>query len=90
MAESISAKKNAAAVANFLAAQLHTRDEVFADLDVVPAAAGAYGWWFRSLPEAVDATGCEVRDGLTLLHVGISPTPPPASSEPAALYRLRL
>ncbi len=41
MAESMSAKRAAVAVANFLAAQRYTRDEVFADPDPVPAAAGA-------------------------------------------------
>ncbi|WP_284226662.1 GIY-YIG nuclease family protein [Mycobacterium antarcticum] len=54
---------------------------MFADPSPVPQAPGAYGWWFRTLPTAVDAAGCEVRDGLTLLHVGISPTPPPASGK---------
>ena len=68
-------------VAGFLDAQRFTREQVFAEPSPVPNAPGAYGWWFRSLPESVDATGCEVRDGLTLLHVGISPTPPPASGK---------
>ncbi|WP_242456298.1 GIY-YIG nuclease family protein [Mycolicibacterium sp. P1-18] len=54
---------------------------MFAEPSPVPNAPGAYGWWFRTVPEAVDAEGCEVRDGLTLLHVGISPTPPPASGK---------
>lgn len=68
-------------VANFLDAQRFTREQVFSEPSPVPNAPGAYGWWFRTLPEAVDATGCEVRDGLTLLHVGISPTPPPANGK---------
>jgi hypothetical protein len=68
-------------VAGFLDAQRFTREQVFAEPGPVPKAPGAYGWWFRTLPAAVDATGCEVRDGLTLLHVGISPTPPPASGK---------
>lgn len=89
MAESISAKKSAAAVANFLAAQLHTRDEVFRDLDVVPAAAGAYGWWFREIPGGIDTAGCEQRDGFTLLYVGISPGPPRADGKPRAPQDLR-
>ena len=73
--------RDAGAVAKFLDAQRFTREEVFAEPSPVPNAPGAYGWWFRSLPAAVDATGCEVRDDLTLLHVGISPTPPPASGK---------
>jgi hypothetical protein len=68
-------------VAGFLDAQRFTREQVFAEPGPVPNAPGAYGWWFRTLPPAVDAEGCEVRDGLTLLHVGISPTPPPASGK---------
>jgi hypothetical protein len=73
--------QGASAVADFLDAQRFTRDEVFTEPSPVPHAPGAYGWWFRSLPAAIDATGCEVRDGLTLLHVGISPTPPPANGK---------
>ena len=68
-------------VANFLDAQRFTREQVFSEPSPVPNAPGAYGWWFRTLPAPVDATGCEVRDGLTLLHVGISPTPPPANGK---------
>ncbi|MEU0499203.1 GIY-YIG nuclease family protein [Mycobacterium sp. NPDC006124] len=68
-------------VAGFLDAQRFTREQVFAEPSPVPKAPGAYGWWFRTLPAVVDATGCEVRDGMTLLHVGISPTPPPASGK---------
>lgn len=89
MAESISAKKSAAAVANFLAAQQHTRDEVFADPDLVPAAAGAYGWWFREIPSGIDVTGCEQRDGRTLLYVGISPGPPRPDGKPRIPQDLR-
>jgi hypothetical protein len=69
------------AVAGFLDAQRFTREQVFAQPSPVPHAPGAYGWWFRALPPGVDAAGCEVRDGLTLLHVGISPTPPPANGK---------
>jgi len=68
-------------VAGFLDAQRFTREQVFAEPSPVPSAPGAYGWWFRTVPATVDAEGCEVRDGLTLLHVGISPTPPPASGK---------
>ena len=68
-------------VAGFLDAQRFTREQVFAEPSPVPKAPGAYGWWFRTLPGAVDGAGCEVRDGMTLLHVGISPTPPPPSGK---------
>ncbi|ORV83682.1 GIY-YIG nuclease family protein [Mycolicibacterium iranicum] len=89
MAESMSAKRNARAVANFLDAQRYTRDQVFADDDPVPAAAGAHGWWFRQIPGGIDVSGCEQRDGWTLLYVGISPGPPRADGKPQAPQDLR-
>lgn len=82
MAESISAKKNADTVAKFLAAQRYTRDEVFAEQSPVPSRAGAHGWWFRAIPGDIDVSGCHQADGWTLLYVGISPGPPPASGKP--------
>ncbi|MCW2515028.1 MAG: hypothetical protein JWR11_4070 [Mycobacterium sp.] len=77
----MSEAQSSEAVAGFLDAQRFTREQVFAQPSPVPHAPGAYGWWFRALPPGVDAAGCEVRDGLTLLHVGISPTPPPANGK---------
>lgn len=82
MAESISAKRNASVVANFLAAKRYTRDEIMVDPGPVPAAAGAHGWWFREIPGSIDVSGCEQRDGWTLLYVGISPGPPRADGKP--------
>lgn len=73
--------RDAGAVAKFVGAQRFTRDEVFAEPSPVPNAPGAYGWWFRAIPAAVDTAGCEMRDGWALLHVGISPTPPPANGK---------
>ena len=69
MAESISAKRSANAVASFSAAQRYTRDEIFAEPSPVPADAGAHGWWFRDIPGEIDVSGCQQRDGLTLLYV---------------------
>jgi hypothetical protein len=70
-------------VTGFLNARALTRDEVFAEPSPVPSAPGAFGWWFRSLPGDMEqrqvASGCERRDDLTLLYVGSSPGPPPAS-----------
>lgn len=82
MAESISARRNAAAVAKFVAAPLCTRDEVFAEPAPVPSEAGAYGWWFRDIPGDIDVSGCEQRDGWTLLYVGISPGRPRDDGKP--------
>ncbi|BBY76068.1 hypothetical protein MPRF_29670 [Mycolicibacterium parafortuitum] len=89
MAESMSARRNADAVANFLAAQRYTRDEVFADPDPVPARAGAHGWWFREIPGDIDTSGCAQRDGWTLLYVGVSPGPPRADGKPQVPQDLR-
>ncbi|MBO0678741.1 hypothetical protein JRC04_14835 [Mycolicibacterium sp. S2-37] len=89
MGESISAKRKAAVIAKFVAAQRFSRDEVFAEPCPIPAEAGAMGWWFREIPGDIDTGGCEQRDGWTLLYVGVSPGPPPASGKPAAPQDLR-
>lgn len=89
MAESMSAKRSAQAVANFLAAQRYTRDEVFSDLDPVPAESGVHGWWFREIPGDIDVSECAQRDGWTLLYVGISPGPPRADGKPQTPQDLR-
>jgi hypothetical protein len=89
MAESISAKRSANAVANFLDAQRYTRDEVFADPCPVPSQSGVSGWWFREIPGDIDVSGCEERDGWTLLYVGASPGPPPVNGKPAVPQDLR-
>lgn len=89
MAESMSAKRAALAVANFLDAQRYTRDEVFADPSPVPAAAGAHGWWFRAIPGEIDISGCQQRDGWTLLYVGISSGPPRPDTKPRVPQDLR-
>lgn len=82
MAESMSAKRNAHAVANFLAAQRYTREQVFVEPGPVPAQAGAHGWWFREIPGGIDVAGCQQRDGWTLLYVGVSQGPPRADGKP--------
>jgi hypothetical protein len=89
MAESMSAKRNASVVANFLAAQRYTRDDVFVDPGPVPAESGAHGWWFREIPGGIDVSGCEQRDGWTLLYVGISPGPPRTDGKPQHPQDLR-
>jgi hypothetical protein len=89
MAESISAKRSANAVASFSAAQRYTRDEIFAEPSPVPAKSGVHGWWFRDIPGEIDVSGCEQRDGLTLLYVGVSPGPPRTDGKPQAPQDLR-
>jgi hypothetical protein len=73
--------RDASAVTGFLDAQRFTRDEVFAEPCPVPDAPGVHGWWFRTVPGDIDVSGCAQHDGLTLLYVGISPTPPPANGK---------
>ena len=70
---------SATTVTGFLDAQRFTREQVLAEPSPVPNEPGVYGWWFRALPATVDVAGCETRDGFALLHVGVSPTPPPAN-----------
>jgi len=89
MTESAAAKRRANAIANFVAAQRYTRDEIFADPCPVPDQAGAHGWWFRDIPGAIDISHCEQRDGWTLLYVGISPGPPRAGGKPHSPQDLR-
>ncbi|WP_309227851.1 MULTISPECIES: GIY-YIG nuclease family protein [unclassified Mycolicibacterium] len=62
---------------------------MFSDPCPVPEAPGANGWWFRTVPADIDVSGCQQRDGLTLLYVGISPTRPPASGKPPSAQNLR-
>jgi hypothetical protein len=76
-------------LAGFLAARPFTRDQVFVEPSPVPAEPGAHGWWFRTLPADFDVSGCEQRNGLTLLYVGVSPGPPSASGKPTVSQDLR-
>ena len=73
--------QSAGSIADFLAARPFTREEVFAEPCPVPSEPGVQGWWFRTLPAAIDISDCEQRDGLTLLYVGVSPTRPPANGK---------
>jgi len=56
--------------------RLWTRDEVL-QTACVPKSAGVYAWYFREPPSQVPTDGCIVRDGLTLLYIGIAPKAPP-------------
>lgn len=89
MAGRMSETRTADVIANFVAAQRYTRDEVFSDADPVPARPGAHGWWFRQIPGDIDVSECEQRDGWTLLYVGVSPGPPRADGKPQTPQDLR-
>jgi hypothetical protein len=54
-----------------------------------PTAAGVYAWFFSRVPPGIDAAGCYVADGWTLLYVGISPKEPPTNGRPPSRSTLR-
>jgi len=55
------------------AARLFRRSEILDDPRVPPSSSGLYAWFFTQAPPGVPTQGCFVRDGATLLYVGISP-----------------
>jgi len=68
-------------VAAFVAAlknppRLWSREELLDNPSRIPAAGGIYAWFFRKVPKDVPLQHCIVRDGLTLLYVGIAPKYP--------------
>jgi len=52
---------------------LYSRSAVLSKPSPVPSERGLYAWYFREIPGATPTNGCVVKDGLTLLYVGISP-----------------
>jgi hypothetical protein len=52
---------------------LYSRSCVLSKPCPIPAVRGVYAWFFKEIPSGVPVDGCIVRDGLTLLYVGISP-----------------
>jgi hypothetical protein len=66
-----------------------SREEVLGRPSPVPAVAGAYAWYFKQLPAAIDSTKCVSWSALNLLYVGISPKAPPASGVGASRQNLR-
>jgi hypothetical protein len=53
--------------------RLYSRSEVLTHPSPVPDRPGVYGWYFRTIPDAVDASRCNEINGLRLLYVGIAP-----------------
>lgn len=66
--------------------QLCSWSELREDRRRPPATAGAYAWFFRTVPSGVPTENCLTRDGMTLLYVGISPENP----QSAGTLRTRL
>jgi hypothetical protein len=71
------------------AADLRGRDEVFVRAGGAPDTPGVYAWYFSTVPQAVDPTGCYLVDGWTLLYVGISPKEPPTNGRQPSRSTLR-
>lgn len=62
--------------------RLWSRAEVLSKPCPIPPSPGVYGWWFRTLPAAIEVSGCVSHRGSTLLYVGISPKAPPGNGRP--------
>jgi hypothetical protein len=71
-----------------LTTRCYARGEVLSRPSPVPKSPGVYGWWFRSIPRAIDVSRCREWDGLTLLYTGISPTRPPTNGKPPSSQNL--
>lgn len=52
---------------------LYSRETVLSRPCPVPVKPGVYAWFFKGIPGNVPTTGCVIKDGLTLLYIGISP-----------------
>ena len=51
----------------------YSRVEILAHPSPAPARSGVYGWYFRTIPNNVDASRCTEFGGLRLLYLGIAP-----------------
>lgn len=61
----------------------HQRSEILGRASVAPKKAGIYAWYFHRIPDGVPTSNCVVRNGATLLYVGIAPS---LSSSSATLH----
>ena len=52
--------------------KLYSRSEVLSDPLLVPEERGLYAWYFKKIPGITPTDGCVVKDGRTLLYVGMS------------------
>jgi hypothetical protein len=53
--------------------RMYSRSEVLTWPSPVPDGPGVYGWYFRLIPDAIDASRCNEVNGLRLMYVGIAP-----------------
>ncbi len=70
-------------------AETWSRGDLTARPCPAPKAAGVYAWFFSTVPTGIDATGCYVVDGWTLLYIGISPKEPPTNGRAPSRSTLR-
>lgn len=71
-----------------------SRSEVLAKPSSVPKSPGVYAWYFRNFPAEIPTADCiKLKNELTLLYVGISPSAPPrngrAGSKQTLFHRIR-
>jgi hypothetical protein len=66
-------------------APVFSRSEVLAKPYPIPDVPGVYGWFFGEVPDKrIDASRCIVRNGLTLLYVGIAPERRSSAARPSS------
>ena len=68
--------------------ELYSRDDIMSRPSPVPKRGGVYFWYFNQIPPEVTSNECKIRDGKTLLYVGISPSPPPRNGKPPSKQNL--
>ncbi len=54
--------------------RLYSRSEVNTKPYPIPPKSGFYAWFFKNIPESIATQNCFIRDGFTLLYLGISPS----------------
>ena len=52
--------------------RLYSRSSVLSEPRLVPKESGLCAWYFKEIPGNTPIDGCVMKDGLTLLYVGIS------------------
>ncbi|MCY3626418.1 MAG: hypothetical protein OXG88_02120 [Gammaproteobacteria bacterium] len=53
---------------------LYSRSKILLKPSLVPAKRGIYAWYFKEFPAIIPREGCIVKNNLTLLYIGITPS----------------
>jgi hypothetical protein len=69
--------------------KLWARSEILTKPCPVPKQPGVYAWYFRDLLPRCDIDGCHRIGELSLLYIGIAPSPPKTNGKPASSQTLR-